>query len=342
MLTLEEFTNKYIGKEIKINDNGKKQSYNVICKYLHECFDIPDTEYPKCPSGSVKDLIEFYYTIEFFKKYDVELFLRDVDDKTNIPEKGDIIVFNSDKYGFTGIVLSATQEQITILAQSEEQIQPELNYNVSIIPNLDYKEVIGWLRCPNDTYLKPSKGTSKVFKENLLKSVLDLKDHMTDFRKSSFVNAIGGSNEDHYFIAKEFREAWDKNVEADKLKSEIQILKTTRDISPNAIGYKAKLDTSFSDSVISAINDNKEPKTVLELPKTSKTKFSINKFLIGSTKDGSLYMLISILLTISIIVLLSNKTNISENKIILIATMVFLSSTLIAFMKCYYAIIKIK
>jgi hypothetical protein len=176
---------------------------------------------------------------------------------------------------------------------------------------------------------------------------------MNDLRKSSFKNAIGEDNEDHYFIANEFKIAWDKSNEAEQLgksvnslNKQIQILKSTRNISPNAIGYKPKMDTTYSDSIINSLNDNLEPLKTLDdrniyIP-TQTPSFDLNKFIIGTVKDGTAYLAINVMLSSALYIFLINSSDYNKDKILNLTYSFYFAGLALSILKSYSNILKIK
>jgi hypothetical protein len=353
MLSLEEFTNKYLGKSIVFKNGYGKQCYNLPIRYWHEVCSIAVDKYPICPNGSVIDFYNEFSKIDFFIDNDFDLVKYSSD---YIPSKGDIVIYDWNIVGFVEIVLNADKNTMTVLAQNpynQDGFDVENNDKIQIVKNRPYKGVLGYIKYNGLVKGNTNKDEHKKFKDSLLTSILDIKEHMNDLRKSSFKNAIGEDNEDHYFIANEFKIAWDKSNEAEQLgksvnnlNKQIQILKSTRDISPNAIGYKPKMDTTYSDSIIKSLNDNLEPLKTLDdrniyIP-TQSPNFDLNKFIIGTVKDGTAYLVINILLSSALYIFLIKNSDYNKDKILNLTYSFYFAGLALSILKSYTNIIKIK
>jgi hypothetical protein len=352
MLSLEEFTNKYLGKSIIFKNGYGKQCYNLPIRYWHEVCGLSTDTYPICPNGCVIDFYNEFDDISFFKNNKFELIKYTID---YIPSKGDVVIYDWAIVGFVEIILNADINSMTVLAQNpynDDGFNVENNDKIQIVKNRPYKGVLGYIKYNGFTELKTGKDEHKKFKDNLLNSILDIKEHMNDLRKSSFKNAIGEDNEDHYFIANEFKIAWDKSNEADVLEKDlgilnkqIQVLKSTRNVSPNAIGYKPKIDTKYSDFIIKTLEDNTEQKDIYDdrniYISTQSPSFDPNKFIIGSVKDGTAYLAINIILSSLLYIILIKSSDYNRDKILNLTYSIFFAGLLLSILKSYSNILRI-
>jgi hypothetical protein len=182
--------------------------------------------------------------------------------------------------------------------------------------------------------------SKKDFKSRLLSSVLDITEHMNDLRTETFINAIGKNNEDANKIADEFKQAWDLNVSKENelaiVKKELELtrIESVKGKNKNSIVLGRtpydKIDYEHSKE----INDKlfNDESLIVNIPES---KISIPKNLILATmlKDGSFYLLSIIIVIFPIHYVLFRFLSFGANQSLLMIIIIYVSGTIIAYMK---------
>lgn len=133
-MTLEEFTQKYVGQKVDYDGQYGYQCVDLFRQYCKDVLNIPHT-------GAVvgaKELYTRYEQMPLEKKYFNRIAYEGV-----IPQVGDVVIFGAtarNKYGHVAIVLDAGYRVITVLEQDG------LRQNGVHVGAWDYTRVLGYLR----------------------------------------------------------------------------------------------------------------------------------------------------------------------------------------------------
>jgi hypothetical protein len=182
---------------------------------------------------------------------------------------------------------------------------------------------------------------NNTFKNKLLKSVLGIKEHMNELREETFNNAIGGNNENADAIANEFRKSWD---ESEELRKQITIVKSIKPISNiQKISQDKGLDFLHSDAVMNAINSDIElPEIKLLETGKEKNKFDFETLTIGSIRDGSIYLALSMATLPVFYAFFSEVVKFDTSNSFKASIAIFITGVGIAYFKSFENILSIK
>ncbi len=136
-LTLQEFQNKHLGKQVEYHSYGAgayNQCVDLINAYINQCLDNNTKDYTEIIGTNAKD---------FGTKYDQEDFEWIPNTPTGVPQRGDVMVWNGNVgggAGHVGIFLSGDANTFKSLDQNWSQVERVT------LENHNYNNVIGWLR----------------------------------------------------------------------------------------------------------------------------------------------------------------------------------------------------
>lgn len=145
-MTYQQFKNKYIDKSVNVDGAYGAQCYDLAMAYMKEVWGIPNNLICRW-SGGVRDFAE-----QFDKMFDTSKFELTKNSPTNVPPQGAVFVFNTGKFGHTGIIDSANLNNFTSLDQNwgngvdgsgagEKRIR---------LVNHNYNDMIGWITPKNN------------------------------------------------------------------------------------------------------------------------------------------------------------------------------------------------
>lgn len=165
MITLDEFKNKYLGKQVEYHSYGAG-AYN-------QCVDLINAYIAEVLDGNTKDYTEIIGTHakDFDTKYDPEDFEWIANTPEGAAQKGDIIVWNEkvgSGYGHVAICLWGDIQGIKTLDQNWSQKE-----RVTLETHT-YANVSGWLRPKGGESMDMMQIEKKVF-ENLISELDKLK-----------------------------------------------------------------------------------------------------------------------------------------------------------------------
>lgn len=145
MINLQDFINSTVNQQIDV-DNA----------YGHQCYDLPakwiiDNNWGNgfyCAwSGGVRDLIEHYDEISGIDKSKLEVHYNNPNDSSQIPQAGDIVVYNWGDYGHIGIVINANNNSMDTLEQNIGNGSGDgYDDRTQLVYGRLYDGVIGWVR----------------------------------------------------------------------------------------------------------------------------------------------------------------------------------------------------
>lgn len=139
-MTLQEFKNKYLGKQVEFHSYGSgayNQCVDLVNAYINEVLDNNTKDYTEIIGTNAKD---------FNTKYDPEDFEWIANTPTGVPQRGDIVVWNGRVGGGAGhvaIFLSGDANSFESLDQNWSQVERVT------IERHNYNNVSGWLRPKN-------------------------------------------------------------------------------------------------------------------------------------------------------------------------------------------------
>lgn len=149
-MTLQEFQNKYLGKQVEYHSYGAlayNQCVDLINAYINQCLDNNTKDYTEIIGTNAKD---------FGTKFDRDDFEWIINTPTNVPQRGDVMVWNGNVGGGAGhvaIFLSGDANSFKSLDQNWSRVERVT------LENHNYNNVIGWLR-PKGQTTTPSNPTT--------------------------------------------------------------------------------------------------------------------------------------------------------------------------------------
>ena len=213
-MTLSEFKNKYLGKQVEYHSYGAgayNQCVDLINQYINDCLDSNTKDYTEIIGTNAKD---------FNTKYDSEDFEWVENTPLGIPQEGDIIVWNGNVGGGAG--------HVAIFLTGGVNAFQSLDQNWSIVErvtqeNHSYDNIQGWLRpkTSTDNISIPKKDF-----ENLVRK-------STEYDKICEYHGLSPNENNSTAIIQIFEKTTDElkdcrtsaSQEKDKLEGEIQSLK---------------------------------------------------------------------------------------------------------------------
>ena len=136
-MTLTEFKNKYLGKQVEYHSFGTgafNQCVDLVNAYINECLDNNTTDYTEIIGTNAKD---------FNTKFDPDDFEWIANTLEGVPLAGDIVVWNGRVGGNSGhvaIALEGNKSMFNSLDQNWSQVE-----RVTLEAH-NYTNVSGWLR----------------------------------------------------------------------------------------------------------------------------------------------------------------------------------------------------
>lgn len=136
-MTLTEFKNKYLGKQVEYHSYGTgalNQCVDLVNAYINEVLDTHTKDYTEIIGANAKD---------FNTKYDPEDFEWIANTPTGVPVAGDIVVWNGKVGGGAGhvaIFLEGNVNSFKSLDQNWSQVE------WVTLETHNYTNVSGWLR----------------------------------------------------------------------------------------------------------------------------------------------------------------------------------------------------
>lgn len=229
-MTLQEFKNKYLGKQVEYHSYGsgaKNQCVDLVNAYINQVLDRDTKDYTEIIGTNAKD---------FATKYDKEDFEFIKNTPTGVPEKGDIVVWNGRVGGGAG--------HVAIFLEGDANTFKSLDQNYSKVERVteethNYNNVTGWLRPKNRVgsttgetpiyvEISPSKKLPENFyKINEFKKLKDRKIVKGDEAFDTLMSILLTTDEDRNRAIAELEEQkkhFDEEVEAlnEKRKSDLK------------------------------------------------------------------------------------------------------------------------
>lgn len=161
MIFLEEFIEKWTGKPVDVDGIYPNQCFDLFHKYHQEVLGIDDLNTLAFPSA--------YQIYTDFNKPD--LFEKIENTPTNIPKKGDIIVWGAEigSWGHVSIFISGDVNAFESF---------DANWPIGSLPHIQehsYAGVLGWLRY-NSTTIDSSTGNISALESKIKELRRDIKD----------------------------------------------------------------------------------------------------------------------------------------------------------------------
>lgn len=177
-LTLEEFKNKYLGKQVEFHSYGAgafNQCVDLVNAYINECLDNNTKDYTEIIGTDAKD---------FNTKYDKEDFYWVPNTPNGVPWAGDIPVWNGKVGKGAGHVAVCVEKGNTNNFKSIDQNWSQKEKVTEEIHN--YNNVSGWLRPVGS---KPKDDCEDIKKQ--LSDMRDSRDKWRDTAKIHEGNLVG-------------------------------------------------------------------------------------------------------------------------------------------------------
>jgi surface antigen len=144
-MSVDEFVSKYNGKAVDFDGAYGAQCWDLVAQYSREVVGLPGGAWQVMPTGPNGGASEIYTNFmnplgQYYEK------IANTPDPNQLPQKGDIIIWNWAPYGHTAICLGATSNSITVFEENSP-----IGSAAHITPNKTWSGVLGWIRPKNLT-----------------------------------------------------------------------------------------------------------------------------------------------------------------------------------------------
>lgn len=136
-MTLQEFKNKYLGKQVEYHSFGTgafNQCVDLVNQYIHDCLDTTTKDYTEIIGTNAKD---------FGTKYDKEDFDLILNTPTGVPKPGDIVYWNGNVGGGVGHVAIFMDGDVNTFRSLDQNWSQKERVTIE---THNYTNVLGWLR----------------------------------------------------------------------------------------------------------------------------------------------------------------------------------------------------
>lgn len=166
---VDQFVNKWNGKGIDFDGSYGYQCWDLAAQYSRDVVGLQGGPWQVMPTGPNGGALEVFTVFQnplpqYYTK------IANSPDPNNIPQKGDIVIWNWGTYGHIAVVLGANSTSMTVFEQNSPV------GSVSHITNgKSYGGCVGWLRPKNMVTTQPQGGSEVANRDqvnNLYKGIL--------------------------------------------------------------------------------------------------------------------------------------------------------------------------
>jgi len=139
-MTVDEFIAKYNGKGVDFDGAYGNQCWDLVAQYSKEVVGLQGGAWDVMPTGPNGGAIEVFTVFKnpLGTYYDK---IANSPDPTNLPKKGDIVIWNWGTFGHIAIVTGATSASISVFEQNSP-----VGSLAHLTPNKQWSGCVGWIR----------------------------------------------------------------------------------------------------------------------------------------------------------------------------------------------------
>lgn len=165
---VDQFVNKWNGKGIDFDGAYSFQCWDLAAQYSHDVVGLQGGPWQVMPTGPNGGAIEVFTVFQNpLSQYYTKI--ANSPDPNNVPQKGDIVIWNWGTYGHIAVCLGATSTSMTVFEQNSPL------GSVSHVTNgKSYGGCVGWLR-PKNMVTAPQGGNEVANRDqanNIYKAIL--------------------------------------------------------------------------------------------------------------------------------------------------------------------------
>lgn len=207
MIDIVNFKNSVVNKTIDIDNAYGHQCYDLAAKWIID--NNWGSGFYCAWSGGVKDLFYNFNEIYGIDRSKIELITNNPSDINQIPNAGDIVIWNIGVYGHIGVCISSNIDTMETIEQNVGNGDGDGYDDRVIVKIRDYSNVLGWVREIKNIEIIDN---DMKFKESLKKSLTKYPWFYTE-RAAVMNNAIDNDGGD--YIAREldmFNDNYEKEL----------------------------------------------------------------------------------------------------------------------------------
>ena len=139
-MTVDEFVAKWNGKGIDFDGAYSTQCWDLVAQYSKEVVGLQGGAWEVMPTGPNGGAIEVFtvFKAPLGTYYDK---IANSPDPTNLPKKGDLVIWNWGTFGHIALCLGATSASISVFEQNSP-----VGSLCHITPNKQWSGCVGWIR----------------------------------------------------------------------------------------------------------------------------------------------------------------------------------------------------